>query len=93
MPKKSLAEALVKVRNEAGLHMRAVKLFVEQASRFSCKVTVEKNGKAVNGKSITSLMALGAEEGSCLRIVARGDGSQQVVEKLQKLIDDKFGEK
>lgn len=89
----SLAEALVKVHNKAGFHMRAVKLFVEQASQFPGRITVEKNGEAVNGKSITSLMALGVEEGSYLRIVARGDGAQQVVKKLQELIESGFGEK
>ncbi|MBT9131919.1 HPr family phosphocarrier protein [candidate division NPL-UPA2 bacterium Unc8] len=89
----NLAEVLLEVRNKTGLHMRAITLFVKQASRFSCKVTVEKNGEAVDGKSITSLMALGAEKGSKLRIVAVGDGAQQVVGKLKKLIDDKFGEK
>jgi phosphocarrier protein len=87
-----LAEIRLKVRNKAGLHMRAATLFVKEASRFPCKVTVEKNGEAVDGKSIISLMTLGVEKGSELRIVAEGRGAQQVVGKLQKLIDDKFGE-
>ena len=90
--KNNLAEALLELRNKAGLHMRAITLFVEQASQFPCKVTVEKNGETVDGKSITSLMTLGAEEGSFLRIVAIGDGAYQVVEKLQELINNKFGE-
>lgn len=87
------AEILLKLRNKTGLHMRAISLFVMQARRYPCKITVERDGKVADGKSIISLMTLGAEEGSLLRIAARGDGAHQAIEKLKELIENKFGEK
>jgi phosphocarrier protein len=87
-----LAEVLVKVRNEAGFHMRAVTLFVQAVSQFPCRVTVEKNGEVVDGRSIISLMALGVEKGSCLKVTATGNRAQEAIEKLQELIESGFGE-
>ena len=46
----------------------------------------------VNAKSMTSLMMLGAAQGSKLKLRAEGDDAREAVKAVQTLFDDKFGE-
>ncbi len=86
------AERTVKIENRYGLHARPAAEFVKLSSRFSAKVTVEKDGLEVNGKSIMGVMMLAAECGSSLRITAIGDDADEAVDALAGLVENRFGE-
>lgn len=85
-------EKLVQIKNAAGLHLRAASQLVQIASKFPCDIMLEKDGKAVNGKSILNLTTLVAAKGAMVKIVARGDRAAEAVSAIAQLIDDKFGE-
>ncbi len=85
-------ERLVVILNRYGLHARPAAEFVKLSSRFSAKVTVEKDGLEVNGKSIMGVMMLAAECGATLKITAVGEDADEAVEALATLVDDRFGE-
>ncbi|MEO0282992.1 MAG: HPr family phosphocarrier protein, partial [candidate division WOR-3 bacterium] len=68
-------------------------LFVKLAEKFKSKITVEKDGMVVNGKSIMSLLMLVAECGSTLIIKAEGPDEDEAIEALVNLVKDGFGEK
>ncbi len=85
-------QTTVQIENELGLHARAAALLVQQANKFRCRITLEKDGQRVNGKSIMGVMMLAAGKGSSLRITARGNDAERAVRALEELVEDKFGE-
>ncbi len=86
------AEQTVTIANRYGLHARPAAEFVKLSSRFSARITVEKDGLEVNGKSIMGVMMLAAECGSSLRISAVGEDAADAVEALAALVASRFGE-
>ena len=85
-------EAVVTIRNRKGLHARASAKFVQTASSFNAEVSVEKDGMKVGGTSIMGLMMLAASPGCRIRISATGPQAAAVLEALEALVADRFGE-
>jgi len=90
----SLKESVI-VKNKLGLHARAAAIFVQVASKFQSNIYLKKpnNSGWVNGKSILSVMTLEANQGSEIIIRVEGADDREALNRLIKLIDDKFGEK
>lgn len=82
----------ITVQNKTGLHARPAATFVQAASRFQSKISIEKDGKEANAKSMLSLLSLGVSMGSTVKITAEGDDDAQAVRALTELIESKFGE-
>lgn len=78
--------------NRLGLHARAAARFVTTASRYAAAVTVEKDGREVNGKSIMGVMMLAAGRGSHIVVRADGPDEGEAVAALGELVADRFGE-
>ena len=78
--------------NQRGLHARASAKFVQLVGSYDAKVTVEKDGISVGGTSIMGLMMLAASPGCHIRVTARGPEAREVIEALEELIADRFGE-
>ncbi len=89
--KPALARELI-IQNQYGIHARPAAIFVKTASRFNAEVTVEKNAMKVSGKSIMGLMTLEAGNGAIVKICAEGADAEQVLDELQKLVEQKFYE-
>ena len=87
-----MVEKEVVIRNKAGIHARPASKLVQLANGFSSKIYIERNSDRVNAKSILGIIALGAVQGTALKLVAEGEDEQEAVEALAKLIDEKFGE-
>jgi phosphotransferase system HPr (HPr) family protein len=84
-------ETKVTVTSENGLHARPATEFVKLANRFKSKVEVIKDDVAVDGKSVASMLTLGAVCGTVLRIRAEGADAAQAVKRLAALAASKFG--
>jgi phosphocarrier protein len=82
----------LKILNQYGLHARPAALFVKTASRYESDVSIEKDGNRVSGKSIMGLMTLEAGRGVKLKVTAEGPDAEEVLDELQKLVDNKFFE-
>ncbi len=82
----------VRITNQRGLHARASAKFVNMASALDAKIDVEKDGHKVCGTSIMGLMMLGAAMGDSIIIHCEGPYSEQALQKLVELIEDRFGE-
>ena len=80
------------VINKLGIHARPAAMFVKVASKFESDITIEKDGEAVNGKSIMGLMMLAAGCGARLKIVAEGRDAEAAVNELEELFVKKFNE-
>ena len=82
----------VRVSNQRGLHARASAKFVNLASELDARIDVEKDGHKVCGTSIMGLMMLGAAMGDSIIIHCEGPYSEQALQKLVELVEDRFGE-
>jgi phosphocarrier protein HPr len=80
------------VNNKIGLHLRAAGEFVKLASRFSSQITVIKNGKKANGKSILGLASLAVGRGAVITVQIDGEDEAPAREAIEQLISDNFYE-
>jgi phosphocarrier protein len=87
-----MPETNVTLNNKTGLHARPAGAFVRVAKQFQADIKALHNGKEANAKSILSVLALGAENGSSVVIRAEGADAQQALDALTQLINEKFGE-
>jgi len=83
-------ERLARVGGEYGLHLRAARLLAETAGTFSSVVRLSRIGTddEVDGKSILSILTLGAARGDTLFIRARGEDAEETVQALQRIVED-----
>lgn len=86
------ASSEVQIVNKYGLHARPAAELVKLANRFRSDVWIRKEDTEVSGKSIMGVMMLAAECGSTVEIRAKGEDSQEAVDALAQLIQNRFGE-
>lgn len=72
----------VSLTGPAGLHARPATAFVEIVKQFQSEVRVRHGSKVANGKSLVSLVKLGADKQACIRIMARGVDEDSAIETL-----------
>lgn len=88
-----VTEVEVTIRNSQGLHARPAAQFVRLTSKYpKVELTVTKDTMSVNGKSIIGIMMLAAGPGSRLQLRAEGEDAPGLLQELQELIDNGFGE-
>jgi phosphocarrier protein HPr len=80
-------ERTVTIGSKSGLHARPAAIFVQNAKSFQCQITLLKNEKTANAKSILSVLALGAEQGDQVVLKAEGDDAVSAVDSLTELLE------
>jgi len=78
--------------NRLGLHARAAARFVHTANRFRSRITVARDGRTMDGKSILGILLLAASQGTRLLVSAESEDEAPAVEALSALVDGGFGE-
>ncbi len=86
-----MVEQIVTIGSKSGLHARPAAVFVQNARGFQSQITLSKNDKIVNGKSILSVLTLGAEQGDRVVLQADGDDAEPAVNKLASLLEGDLG--
>ncbi|MDD5259857.1 MAG: HPr family phosphocarrier protein [bacterium] len=95
-----MIEKKLEMKNKLGLHARPAALFVQLTNQYKqVKIKVKvlrdnEESEEVDGKSIMGLMMLAAEAGSILLIKISGekDKEEELMAKIETLIENKFGE-
>jgi phosphoenolpyruvate-protein phosphotransferase len=82
----------VKIQSAHGLHARPATTFVDLAKQFQSEVHVRHDHKLANGKSLVSLLQLGAEGGSLIRIMAHGPDEDAALQALKAAVESGLGE-
>lgn len=82
----------VVIGNEAGMHARPASIFVKEAARFKSDIKVIKDDKEANGKSIISILSMGANKDNVITILAEGPDEKEAVDCLVELVESKFNE-
>ena len=81
------------VRNRLGLHARPAARLVSTAGRFTAEVTLLKDGRRANAKSINQVATLGVRHGDTITVSAGGPDATAALAALQALADDNFGDR
>ena len=66
----------------AGLHARPATAFVDVAKQYGAEIRVRHGSKVANGKSLVSLLKLGADKQAGIRISAQGDDAGTALQAL-----------
>ena len=82
----------VEIINKLGLHARAAAKLTQLAAKYQCDVSVARNGRKVNAKSIMGVMMLAAGKGATVTLETEGADEREALTALVALIDDYFGE-
>jgi phosphocarrier protein len=87
-----MPEATVTLQNATGLHARPAKIFARAAAASVADVSVEKDGRRVNAKSVLSVLTLDCHQGDEILISVEGEGADATLAELVALVESKFGE-
>lgn len=88
----SATEATLEIKNRLGLHLRAATTLAQSLKRFKSKVTLSNGGQEANAKSVTSLIMLGAGQGTKLKARAEGSDAHAALAAMKSVFESRFGE-
>lgn len=80
----------ITVQNEVGLHARPATFFIQKANEFKSLITVSKDDRKVNAKSLLGVLSLGITKGSQIVLTAEGPDEQESLNELESLILSNF---
>jgi phosphocarrier protein HPr len=80
------------IKNKLGLHARAAAKMVQLGSGYASDLIIRFDGQEADGKSILGILTLACPYGSRITLKAEGPDAEQLLDALEKLINDKFGE-
>jgi phosphocarrier protein HPr len=82
-----LTERRYTIKNKVGLHARPSSLFVRKAGTFESEITISSGDASADGKSILSLLALGAGCGAEIVLRAEGPDEEKAISSLIAVLD------
>ena len=82
----------IEIVNKLGLHARASAKLTQLAAKYQCDVSLARNGRKVNAKSIMGVMMLAAGKGSRIVLETDGPDETEAMDAIAVLIGDCFGE-
>ncbi len=82
----------ITVLNEVGLHARPATFFIQKANEFKSFITVAKDERKVNAKSLLGVLSLGITKGTKIIITADGNDESQAIDELEALIMSNFAD-
>ena len=80
------------ILNELGLHARAAAKVVSIATEFESTITISKDGKNADARSIMRLLMLSASQGSRISVEVDGTDQKDAMKSIEKLFNNKFDE-
>lgn len=79
-------EKEITIKNKNGLHVRVASELVRVASQYISDVSIFKDGREINGKSIMSVLTLEAIYDSTLTLIVDGPDAEEAAPQLEKLL-------
>lgn len=81
-----MAERTVVVTNETGLHARPAASLVQFVKNYPGEVTIIKEDKEANAKSIFNVMSLGIAKGTEIKLIVEGDDEEKFADELVEFV-------
>ena len=80
------------VQNQVGLHARPATFFIQKANEFKSLITIAKDERKVNAKSLLGVLSLGITKGTSVMISADGPDEQEAIDALEALVMSNFAD-
>lgn len=88
-----MAERTFTLTNATGLHARPASVLVQSIQKFpGTEVFVRKGEREVNGRSLLSLLSLGAGQGDSITVRCEGPQESEALTALAALLEGGLGE-
>ena len=85
-----MIEEKVIITNEEGLHARSAARYIQEAIKYQCKITLIKGNLEYDGKSILSVLSIGAFKDTEITIRCEGEDEKAALENLVDLIENEL---
>ena len=85
-------EATLEIKNRLGLHLRAASTLADTVKKFDATVTLSSGKQAVNARSVTNLIMLGAGQGTKLKVKVEGPEAHAALKAIKELFEQRFNE-
>ena len=85
-------EATLEIKNRLGLHLRAASTLADTVKKFNATVTLGSGKQAVNARSVTNLIMLGAGQGTKLKVKVEGPDAHAAMSAIKELFEQRFNE-
>ncbi|MEP6941419.1 MAG: HPr family phosphocarrier protein [Betaproteobacteria bacterium] len=82
----------LEIVNKLGLHARASAKLTQLAAKYQSEVTLSRNGRKINAKSIMGVMMLAAGKGAHVTLEVNGPDEDEAINAISALVQDCFGE-
>lgn len=82
----------VQVKNKLGIHTRPATTIVKLLQNCKSEVLFTYKQETINAKSILSILMLAARKNSKITITVDGEDSTEILAKLVKAFEERFGE-
>ena len=74
------------ISNKEGMRSKNAAYFIQVANKFNSLITIEKDNKRVNAKSIMGVLSLALTKGQTIIMTADGDDEAQAIKELEQVI-------
>jgi len=78
----------ITLKNEAGLHARPATEIAKNASKYSCDIKFDVNGKEYNAKSVLNIMSAGIKNNTQIKIICDGVDEAQALSEMIQLFEN-----
>jgi phosphocarrier protein HPr len=82
----------ITINNKLGLHARAAAKIVQASSQFHSRISIIKNGREADAKSMLDILTLSCPQGTRIELCAEGKDASEALAALTVLFDNKFDE-
>ena len=82
----------ITIHNSVGLHARPATYFIQEANKYKSSISVKKDQRKVNAKSLLGVLSLGVVQGMTVELEAEGTDETEAIEGLSHLIENGFAE-
>lgn len=82
-----MVKKAVVVKRKSGLQARPAALFVQEANKFGSDISIEKDGRKVNAKSIMGIMSLAVASGKEITIIVEGNDEAHALSALASFVE------
>lgn len=82
----------VTIKNPTGLHLRPAGKLCEEARKYQSKITLKKDDKLVNAKSLLGLLGACIKSGDEVEFLCEGEDEQTALKAITALVDSGLDE-
>lgn len=76
------------ITDPEGIHARPAGLFVKEAAKFDCTITIAKDSKEVDAKRILGVMGLGVKSGQEIVLKTEGKDEDAAMDALCSFLQE-----